>query len=99
MPLNADFTDEELDTARSTLRSYFGRDIAIHLANRKRPVTPGNSATAISWHVAETNFMVTKTASGRFRGRFFYTPHEQFEHQNNGFVSLHECIVDMLALT
>jgi hypothetical protein len=77
-----EFSEQETEIVRVTLRERYGREVEIELADSELSLDPNTpepvSCPTLFWIQDGCNFVVCKLGKQRFYCQFFYGPDEQY---------------------
>jgi hypothetical protein len=104
-----DFTDHENWLINSTLNERYGKgavetmqvDVELRLALSDRELT---LCPAIYWEEGKCKFILAKveeekrTGNRKYRSQFFYRVHQHFGEEDNEYIDLGDCVVNLLKL-
>ncbi|MFH1604981.1 MAG: hypothetical protein ABIH03_13855 [Pseudomonadota bacterium] len=97
-----DFNSAELWVIESTLKERYGHFVQIELADSDLKLDPGTpvltACPTVFWSARGCNFVIFKTAEGRYRCQFFYADDEQYGTGRAEFDELAECASVLLKL-
>lgn len=104
-----DFTDHENWLINSTLSERYGKgavdpvqvdvELRLSLADRELTLCP-----AIYWEEGKCKFILAKveeekrTGNRKYRSQFFYRIHQHYGEEDNEYIDLGDCIVNLLKL-
>jgi hypothetical protein len=98
----ADFTTAERWVIESALKERYGRHVPIELADSELKLDPGapvlTSCPAVFWSARGCGFVISKTASDRYRCLFYYSEEEQYGTGRSEYDELAECVSLLLKL-
>lgn len=100
MPDIEDFSEQDLDITRQTLKERYGQDVDIQLADVELRLDPAEkelvSCPALYWEMGECHFVVAKLGKMKFYTQFYYKGSEQFGTGIREFDDLFECVTTLL---
>ena len=104
-----DFTDHENWLINSTLNERYGKgvietmqvdvELRLSLADRELTLCP-----AIYWEEGQCKFILAKveeekrTGNRKYRSQFFYRIHQHYGEEDNEYIDLGDCVVNLLKL-
>jgi hypothetical protein len=104
-----DFTDHETWLISSTLNERYGKgavelmqvDVELRLSLSDRELT---LCPAMYWEEGKCKFILAKieenkrTGNRKYRSQFFYRVHQHYGEEDNEYVDLGDCVVNLLKL-
>lgn len=104
-----DFSDHENWLINSTLNERYGKDaveamqvdVELRLSPADRELT---LCPAIYWEEGHCKFILAKvyddkrTGNRKYRSQFFYRVHQHYGEEDNEYVDLGDCVVNLLKL-
>ncbi len=95
-----DFSEQDQDIIRQTLKERYGKEIEIHLADvelRLNPVAQElTTCPAIYWEMDNCHFVVSKLGKMKYFCQFYYKGSEQFGTGIREFDDLFDCVTTLL---
>ena len=95
-----DFSVQDLDIARQTLKERYGKNVEVQLADVELRLDPVDkelvSCPALYWEMGKCHFVVAKLAKKKFYTQFYYKGSEQFGTGIREFDDLFECVTTLL---
>ncbi len=95
-----DYTDNELEVIRKTLKKQFSSEVEVHLADCEIHPDANTKQVedrpAVYWHVDNCNFIVVKLESEQFQGRYFYTADDDSGEGLQQYTSVENCVIALL---
>lgn len=95
-----EFTEQELQLVRDTLKERYKTDKEIQLADTELRLNPDSSTLTacptVYWEEKGCHFVVCKLGKQRFFCQFFYGPKEQFGTGREDYDDILECITTLL---
>ena len=99
--MSTSLSDQEIARVREILVIYYGRDIEIQRVDRQIFLDLADQSPvvrpALLWNADGANFVFTKIAASTFRGRFYYTPHDQYTATESEYNDVDACVNSTLA--
>jgi len=96
----SDFTTEEIDVVKQTLKERYGEDIEIQLADVELRLDQGGrelvSRPAVYWEAKDCHFIVSKIDDDHFHNQFFYSGSQQFGTGIEKYDDIVNCVVTLL---
>jgi hypothetical protein len=95
-----DFTTEEVNAVRETLKERFRKDTEVLLADTELRLDPGapelTTCPALYWENNHCHFVISKLGTNRFHTQFYYRGSEQFGTGIREFDDIVDCTVTLL---
>lgn len=96
----SDFSQDEINAVRDTLKERYGRIVATELADVELRLDPADrhltTCPAIYWEDDDCHFVVCKIPGDRFYCQFFYRGYDQYGTGIREYDDLIDCVVTLL---
>ena len=96
----SEFTEEEINVVKQTLKERYGEDIDIQLADVELRLDEGDrelvSRPAIYWEAMDCHFVISKVDNDHFYSQFYYAGSQQFGTGTKKYDDIFNCVVTLL---
>jgi len=96
----SDYSDDELNVVKQTLKERYGKEIDVLLADTELRLDPVaqtlTTCPALYWQQQQCHFVISKIKQQHYHAQFYYKGSEQFGTGIQQYDDLFNCVVTLL---
>jgi len=95
-----DYSDEEVNVVKQTLKERYGEDVEVLLADAELRLDPGaqtlTTCPSLYWEAQQCHFVISKIGKQQYHAQFYYKGSQQFGTGIQTYDDLFNCVVTLL---